>query len=93
MSVTMDEMNAKIEAGEARGETRLVQAMQEVHADIGGLRGELQQELLRQRVWVLITAIFIVASTVSILSYLDYGREARVPVIINVPSGLIDPPR
>ena len=86
MSVAMDEMNAKIEAGEARGETRLVQAMQEVHADIGGLRGELQQELLRQRVWVLITATYRRLDRVD-FELIRLRREARALVIINVPSG------
>lgn len=91
MSVTMDEMTAKIEAGEARGETKLERAINGVRTEIADMRSEMHQEHLRLRVWFLVTAIFIVASTVSILSYLDYGRNpSQAPVIINVPSGQIE---
>ena len=97
MSVTMDEMSAKIDASEARSETKLERAMrradirtEKLVREMEELRAGMMQEMLRQRVWFLITAIFVVASTVSILSYLDYGRNPQAPIIINVPTGQLE---
>lgn len=94
MAVTMDEMTAKIEAGEARGETKLERAMRQADNRSEQVMREMEAfraDMMRLRVWFLVTAIFIVASTVSILSYLDYGRNpSQAPVIINVPSGQIE---
>ena len=64
MTMTPNEVDAKIEASEARTETKFER-----------LLGEMRRERVEMRVWFLITAIFIVVTTVSISDYLE-GRRA-----------------
>lgn len=88
MSVTMDEMNSKIEASEARTEAmfqRVLREMQEMRSEVREIRSEVQATTLRQRIWFLVMGVSIVLSTVTIQEFLGSNSSRHAPIIVNVP--------
>lgn len=88
MSVTMDEVNSKVEASEARTDAmfqRVLREMQEMRSDV-------QLTAARQRVWFMIMAVSIVISTVTIQEFLGTRDAPQAPIIVNVPPMVMQTP-
>ena len=88
MSVTMDEVNSKIEASEARNDgmfQRVLREMQEMRSEVREIRSEVQSTSLRQRIWFLVMGVSIVLSTVTIQEFLGSNSSRHTPIIVNVP--------
>ena len=88
MSVTMDEVNSKVEASEARTDAmfqRVLREMQEMRSDV-------QLTAARQRVWFMIMAVSIVISTVTIQEFLGARDAPQAPIIVNVPPMVMQTP-
>jgi hypothetical protein len=81
MSVTMDEMNSKIEASEARTDAMFQRVLREMQE----MREEVRSTALRQRIWFLVMGVSIVLSTVTIQEFLGSNSSRHAPIIVNVP--------
>ncbi|MDG1008192.1 MAG: hypothetical protein P8P44_08240 [Alphaproteobacteria bacterium] len=85
MTVTMDEMNSKIEASEARTDAMsqgVLREVQEMRSEVQGIRAEVQLTTLHQRGWFMIMAVSIVLSTVTIQAFLGSRSTPQAPIIV-----------
>jgi hypothetical protein len=101
--MTRPEMDAKLEASEAKVDARLATfetsvktGFAELRAEMADLRTEIHKSAADIIKWGIITALGLATATVSILTFVinNAGRQTApqsVPIIITVPGAIVAP--